>query len=136
MKITSLKNCLSTFSRALCQKIDPRWRKFESQTKVEHKLTNMQTAFDILSTLVLRDYSKWTSNKDERGEENNAHPNFRSKSNKRWEKNFNFIDRMTEQIESLINQVCKESDYWVYSNLQRPRSSFFQKSIYFCIVDV
>ena len=96
----------------------------------------MQTAFDILSTLVLRDYSKWTSNKDERGEENNAHPNFHSKSNKRWEKNFNFIDRMTEQIESLINQVCKESDYWVYSNLQRPRSSFFQKSIYFCIVDV
>ena len=50
---------------------------------MEHKLTNMQTAFDILSTLVLRDYSKWTSNKDERGEGNNAHPNFRSKSNKR-----------------------------------------------------
>ena len=38
--------------------------------------------FDILSTLVLRDHSKWRANKNERGEGDNAHPNILSKSNK------------------------------------------------------
>ena len=42
----------------------------------------IQSAFDILSTLVLRDHSKWKPNKNEHGEGDNAYPNFYSKSNK------------------------------------------------------
>ena len=48
---------------------------------MKHKFANIQTAFDILSILVSRDHSKWRSKKNEHGEGDNAHPNFRSKSN-------------------------------------------------------
>ena len=51
-------------------------------TNVEHKFENIQTAFDILSKLVLRDHSKWGANKNEHKEGDNAHPNFSSKSSK------------------------------------------------------
>ena len=40
----------------------------------------MQTALDFVSTLVLKDHSKWKANKNEHGEGDNAHPNVRSKS--------------------------------------------------------
>ena len=48
------------------------------------------------------------------------------------------IDRMAEQIESVITQVLKESELWVHSNLQRPSFSltFSFKFTYFCIVDI
>ena len=32
---------------------------------MEHNFTNIKTAFDILSTLVLKDQSKWRANKNE-----------------------------------------------------------------------
>ena len=35
---------------------------------MEHNFTNIKTAFDILSTLVLKDQSKWSANKNEHGE--------------------------------------------------------------------
>ena len=65
MRITPLRKGLSTFNfflfgwlfflffYAFRQKIEPSWRTFELQTKVEHKFTNIQTA----STLALRDHS-------------------------------------------------------------------------------
>ena len=31
---------------------------------MEHNFTNIKTAFDILSTLVLKDQSKWRANKN------------------------------------------------------------------------
>ena len=35
---------------------------------MEHNFANIKTAFDFLSTLLLRDKSKWTANKNEHGE--------------------------------------------------------------------
>ena len=35
---------------------------------MEHNFANIKTAFDFLSTLVLRDQSKWRANKSEHGE--------------------------------------------------------------------
>ena len=46
---------------------------------MEHNFANVKTAFNVLSTLALRDQSKWTANKNEH---DNAHPNVCSKSNK------------------------------------------------------
>ena len=34
------------------------------------------------------------------------------------------IDRIAEQSESVIFQVCKESKLWIHPNLRRPRFSF------------
>ena len=34
------------------------------------------------------------------------------------------IDRIAEQTESLITQVCKKSKLWICSNLWRPSFSF------------
>ena len=61
------------FSCSYCpfqEKIKPSWRKclFEPLTEVEHNFANIKTAFDFLSTLVLRDQSKWRANKNEHGE--------------------------------------------------------------------
>ena len=92
MQITFLKNSLSTFifpgylfSSFFCaflQKVETSLREFEPHTKVEEKFANIQTAFNILSALVLRQRSKWRKNKSEHGEGDTAHPNVRSKSNK------------------------------------------------------
>ena len=92
MQTTSLKNCLSTFNFShlasffllLCissenrNKLKKIWTTDESGTQY----TNIQTAFDSLSKLVLRDHSKWRANKTEHEKGDNAHPNFHSKSNK------------------------------------------------------
>ena len=43
----------------------------------------MQTAFDFLSVLKLRDHSKWRAKKNEHGGGDDAHPNFHSKNNKK-----------------------------------------------------
>ena len=108
---------------------------------MEHKLANTQIAIDILSTLVLRDHSKCGA----KGDGDNAHPSFRSKSNKKIkttksnERKFlshqEIIDRMTEQIESEISKVCKESKLWVHPNLRHPSLSlmFLLKFTSFCM---
>ena len=46
------------------------------------------------------------------------------------------IDRVAEQIVSVITQVCKESKLWIHPILRRPCFSFtYQfKFTYFCIV--
>ena len=49
---------------------------------MEHKLTNIQIAFDFLLVLKLRDHSKWRAKKNEHGGDD-AHPNFHSKNNKK-----------------------------------------------------
>ena len=35
---------------------------------MEHKFANVQTAFDFLSVLILRDHCKWKAYKNEHGE--------------------------------------------------------------------
>ena len=84
---------------------------------MEHKFGNMQIGFDILSTLVLRDHSKWTANKNEHGKGDNACPSFRSKSNQKGKKNFNPSWNHWSQgrtNESVITEVCEESKLWIY----------------------
>ena len=49
---------------------------------MEDKFTNMQIAFDFLSSLALKEHSKWRANRNEHGMGNNAYPNVRSRSNK------------------------------------------------------
>ena len=46
------------------------------------------------------------------------------------------IDRIAEQSESVIPQVCKESELWIHTNLRRPSFSFTYsfKLSYFPIV--
>ena len=48
------------------------------------------------------------------------------------------IDSMTEQIESVIIQVCKKSELWAHPNLQQTTFSltFSFKLTYICIVDI
>ena len=125
--ITSLMNRLSIFFPVsfFPLLLSSSWRKFEPQTKVEHKFANIQTQFVVLSTLVLRDYSKWRESKSEHGEGDNAHPNFCSKSNN--ERNIlthhEIIDCITEKVKSVITQVCKESKLWIHPNLRWPSFS-------------
>ena len=89
---------------------------------MEHKFPIIKTAFDILSTLVLRDHSKWRANKNKLGEGNNAHQNFCYKNNKETKilTHHEITDCMAEQIESLITEVYKESKLWIHPNLRRP----------------
>ena len=58
----------------------------------------------------------------------NIHPNVRSKSNKYNERKsltrHEIIDRIGEQIQSVITEVCKESKLWIHSNLRWPSFSF------------
>ena len=71
----------------------------------------MQTAFDFLLTLVLKDHSKWKENKNEHGKGVNAHPNVDSKSDNNERKiltHHEIIDCIAEKILSVIVQVCKE----------------------------
>ena len=80
---------------------------------MEHNFANRITAFDFLSTIVLRDQSEWRANKNEHGERyimliqlialkviNNER-----KILTRHE----IIDRIAEQIVLVITRVCKES---------------------------
>ena len=69
MQITYLKNCLFTFNFSLVSLFPLLlWILTEYKTKlkiifnlnkVKHKFVNIQTAFDFLSTTVLRDKFKW-----------------------------------------------------------------------------
>ena len=45
-------------------------------------------------------------------------------------------DRIAEQIELVITEICKESKFWIYPNLRQPSFSFTYsfKLTYFCIV--
>ena len=65
---------------------------------MEQKFTNIQTAFNFLSALVLRHHSKWRANKDEHGKGDNAHPSFRSKSNINNERNMLTYHEIIDRI--------------------------------------
>ena len=80
---------------------------------MEHNFANIKTAFDFLSTLVLKDQSKWKANKSEQEERyimlirmlvlkviNNE---------RKMLTHHEIIDRIVEQIVLLITRVCKES---------------------------
>ena len=45
-------------------------------------------------------------------------------------------DRIAEQIESVITEICKELKFWIYPNLRQPSFSFTYsfKLTYFCNV--
>ena len=94
----------------------------------------------FLSTLVLREQSKWRTNKSELGEVYNAHPKVRSKVIKNEIKvltHHETIDRIAEKTVLVITQMCIESKLWIHPNLRRPSFSFTYlfKFTYFYIVD-
>ena len=106
---------------------------------MEHNFANIITAFDFLSTIVLRDQSEWRANKNEHGERyimliqlfalkviNNER-----KILTRHE----IIDRIAEQIVLVITRVCKES---VNSSELTAATCFIYlfKFTYFCFVYV
>ena len=45
-------------------------------------------------------------------------------------------DRIAEETESVITQVCKELKFWIHPNLRRPSVSltYSFKFTYFCII--
>ena len=95
--------------------------------KVEHKFANIQIAFDFLSTLTLREHSKWRANKKEPREGIMFIRTFVLKviNNERQKlTHHEIIDSIAEQTESVITQVCKESKLWIHSILRQPRFSF------------
>ena len=57
-------------------------RKLKRQNTVKNTFAKIQIAFAFLSTLALRDHSKWRVNKNKLEKGNNSHPNVYSKSNK------------------------------------------------------
>ena len=70
----------------------------------------MKTAFGFLSMLILRDHSKWTTNKNER---RMLIPKFVLKvinSERKKLTHYEIIDRIAEQTESVITQVCKNEN--------------------------
>ena len=110
---------------------------------MELKLANISNATGFLSTLVLRDHSKWRANKHKDEEEHNAHLNFRSKSNEYFLKekiliHHEIIDHMPEQTESAITKANKKSKFWVHPILELTIFSltFSFKFSYICIVDI
>ena len=80
---------------------------------MEHNFGNIITAFDFLSTLVLRDQSEWRANKNEHGERYIMLIQlFALKVINNERKILNrheIIDRIAEQIVLVIIRVCKES---------------------------
>ena len=102
LEVTSLKNCLSTFKFfRVCFFLFHLCISRGNRIKLKEILNlNRRLKWNIcsqicklhlifLSTLVIRDQSKWRANKNKYGEEYSAHPKVRSKSNKSWKKNFN-----------------------------------------------
>ena len=83
-------------------------------TKVEHKFANMQTSLSFLSTLVLKDHSKWRTNKNKHGERDNVHPNVHSE--RKILTHHEIIDRIAERIVSVITQLDKEitAKFFIY----------------------
>ena len=124
MQITSLKSCLSTF----WQKVKPSWRKFEPQTKQSGtQVRKYKNCIWFLSIHILRDHSKWRANKNKHGEGIILIPTFVLKvidDERKKLTHHEITDRIAEQTEFVITQVCKESKLWIHPNLQRPRFSF------------
>ena len=89
-----------------------------------NKFANIQTIC-YLSTLVLRDHSKWWAAKNEHEEGDGAHLNFCSNSNNERKilTHHEVIDRITEKIKSVITQMCKESKLRIHPNLRWPSFS-------------
>ena len=132
------------FSCSYCpfqEKIKPSWRKclFEPLTKVEHNFANIKTAFDFLSTLVLRDQSKWRANKNEHGERYiMLIPRFVLKVIDNEKKKF-----ACHEMIALENKLCWWSlecvnNQGIYPKLRQSSVSFTYlfKFTYFCFVDV
>ena len=106
---------------------------------MKHKFTNIQIEFDFLSVLKLNDHSKWRAKKNEHGQGIMLIPTFVLKviNNERKRlTHHEIIDRIAEQISSVMIQVSKESKLRIHPNLQRPRFSFTYsfKFTYKCLV--
>ena len=106
---------------------------------MEHTFANIQTAFDFLSVLKLRDHFKWRAKKNEHGEGTMLIRTFVLKviNNERKKlTHHEIIDRIAEQTASVIIQVSKESKSSIHPNLRRPRFSFTYlfKYTYKCFV--
>ena len=99
------------------------WKLFStiSQTKVK-QVRKYANWICYLVTLVLRDHSKWWAAKNEHEEGDSAHLNFCSNSNNERKilTHHEIIDCITEKIESVIAQMCKESKLWIHPNLRWP----------------
>ena len=70
----------------------------------------------------------------------NAHPNvLKVINNERKHLTYHeTTDCISEQIVSVITQVCKDSKLWIHTNLGRPSFSFIYsfKFTCFCILDI
>ena len=103
---------------------------------MEYYFANMTTALDFLTTLPLKDHSKWKANKNKHGEGNNAHPNVHSiRDNNQTNILTHHEIRHCRNIVPVITQMCKETKLWIDPNLRWPNSSFIYsfKFTYFCI---
>ena len=106
---------------------------------MEHKFANIQTAFDFLSVLKLRDHCKWRATKGEYRERimliRTFLVNVINNNNKKLT-HHEIIDRIAEQTASVIIHVSKESKSSIHPNLRRPRFSFTYlfKYTYKCFV--
>ena len=80
---------------------------------MEHNFENINSAFDFLSTLVLRNQSKWRANKNEHGERYIMLIRMfvlKVINNERKILTYHeIIDSIVEQIVLMITRVCKES---------------------------
>ena len=80
---------------------------------MEHNFANIITAFDFLSTIVLRDQSEWRANKNEHGERNIMLIQLFAlkviNNERKILTRHEIIDRIAEQIVLVITRVCKES---------------------------
>ena len=126
MRITSLKNCLSTFiffrvsfwALFLCISI-------ESRTKLK-KIWTKQTKQSGEEVRKLRYLSKWTAKKNEHGEGVMLIRTFVVKviDNERKKlTHHKIIDRIAEQIASVIIPLSKESKLRIHRNLRTPHFS-------------
>ena len=91
---------------------------------MEHKFANIQIVFDFLTTLVLRDHSKWRANKKEHGQGIMFIRTFVLKvihDERKKLTRHEIIDCTAEQTESVITQVSKKSKLCINENLRRSR---------------
>ena len=106
--------------------------------KVEHNFANIQTAYGFLWTLV----SNLNAEQTKMNMETVIILIWRVvvKEEIIWKIliHHEITDDITEQIVSVIIQVCKELKLWIHPNLRRPSFSFTYsfKFNYFCIVDI
>ena len=97
-------------------------------TNEEQNFAHRQIAFDLLSVLKLRDYSKRREKKKKHGEGIMLFQTFVLKviNNERKKKltHHEIIDHIADQTASVIVQVSKESKLRIHPYLRRPNFSF------------